>query len=172
MQKIFNDSPKRIIYDPPRPMMNEDIRHAVAVRFVQEHPSIQENRGIIELATDIAEMCERRYWLDGYHLAKNLEEHKNWSISAAVVSDLDGVGSLMHQALQAEEKRWAITHNIQPPFAIGTEVSCTHWNGYRGIITGISRQGAARYLVKMPNEANNCRAVVKFEDCWLEESMA
>ena len=161
-----------IIYDPPRPILNDDIKQAAAVNFVREHSNIQDQFDLVDLAFDIAEAHGTSMLMDDYELAKKLEDHFNWQINAQTVASLDDVSVYMRKRLREEERLWVKNHNIQPPFAIGTVVMFQHGGMFAGTITGISEHEPATYLIQKPGEPENCRAVVKFEDCWLWKNKA
>ena len=163
---------QKIIYDPPRPILNDDIKQAAAVNFMKANSNIQDEFDLVDLAFDIAEAHGTSMLMDGYELAKKLEDHFYWQIDAQTVADLDNVSFYMRKQLQQEECLWVKNHNIQPQFAIGTVVVCRHGGILVGTITGISEHEPATYLIQIPGEPENSRAVVKFEDCWLGESMA
>lgn len=79
--------------------------------------------------------------IDGYELAKNLDNYKNWSHT---------------------RKAWASAWNIQPPYPIGTHVT-TRCGG--GVIAGVSDYHAAAYLVKEDGCKQEGRhMVINFED--------
>ncbi len=162
---------QKIIYDPPRPILNDDIKQAAAVNFMKANSNIQDEFDLVDLAFDIAEAHGTSMLMDGYELAKKLEDHFNWQIDAQTVASLDDVSVYMRKRLQEEERLWVKNHNIQPPFAIGTVVVCRHGGILVGTITGIAEHEPAAYLIQIPGEPENSRAVVKFEDCWLGESM-
>ena len=163
---------QKITFDPPRPTLTEDMKQTAAVCFVRAHPHIQDDRDVVDVAYDIAEACATSILMDGYELAKKLEVRFYWHIDAQTVSNLDEVSFYMHGQLRYEESLWVKTHNIQPPFAIGTEVVCRHGHICKGTITGVSEHEHAAYLIQIPGEPENNRAIVKFEDCWMEESAA
>ena len=161
---------QKIIYDPPRPILNDDIKQAAAVSFVRAHSNIQDEFDLVDLAFDIAEAHTTSMLMDGYELAKKLEDRFDWQIDAQTVADLDDVSVYMRKQLQHEERLWVKNHNIQPQFAIGTAVVCRYGHICSGTITGVSEHEPATYLIQIPGEPENSRAIVKFEDCWLEES--
>lgn len=107
-------------------------------------------------ASDIA--SSYRQGMDGYELAKELESHHWWEISADDVGDLDTMGTYVSEIHKAVCIEWAAANNIQPPLPIGTTIK-------RGVIAGLCEHEPATYLVRQHGETNDKRfLLVKFED--------
>ena len=107
-------------------------------------------------ASDIA--SSYRHGMDGYELAKELESHHWWEISADDVGDLDTMGTYVREVHKAACVEWAATNNIQPPLPIGTMIK-------RGVIAGLCEHEPATYLIRQHGETNDKRfLLVKFED--------
>lgn len=128
-----------------------------------------------EMVADVArKMCEREGWLtgseaddiarvyrqgmDGYAIAKALDDSCYWDCDTSIVEALD---NLDHDVRDAHRKlciAWANDNNIQPPLPIGTQITI-------GEITGIYEHDAAYYLVRATGETSDKRRLlVRFED--------
>lgn len=102
-----------------------------------------------------------RPYMNGYAIAKELEDKRGWSITASDVEVLDSfeidVRELHRQACIA----WEREHAVKPPFPIGTVI-------LQGQITGISDREPATYLVKEHGLIDGrSRLLIKFEDAKL-----
>lgn len=98
-----------------------------------------------------------RSHMDGYELAKNLESHCFWDISANDVAELDEVDSAVREIHRKACLKWAKDQNIQPPLPIGTMTT-------QGEIVGIYKHDAACYLVHEPGTPKSRHLIVEFED--------
>lgn len=127
-----------------------------------------------ELVADVARnMCERcwitgseaddiarvyRQGMDGYAIAKALDDDCGWDCDTSMVEALDNFD---HDVCGAHRKlcmAWASENNIQPPLPIGTQITI-------GEITGIYAHDAAYYEVRVTGETNDKRRrLVRFED--------
>ena len=74
------------------------------------------------------------YWLDGYHLAKDLENYCHWNIDEEVVMTLSEMYGLRLSEKERCEKEWVAQTNPQPAFSVGDEVSFE--SAREGIQTG------------------------------------
>lgn len=107
-------------------------------------------------AADIARVYHIH--MDGYELAKGLEESCSWRISVMDVDALDGMDTEVRELHRAACKVWSQEHNIQPPLPIGTMTT-------KGEITGIYEHDAACYLIREIGETSDSRKlIVRFED--------
>lgn len=113
---------------------------------------------------DIAECYS--YPMDGYKLAKALEQKFCWDIRVEDVSDLDAMDCAVHAKLEDAEKEWAVRENITPKLQPGTAISC-------GVIAGVSSYGVAMYRVKEHGCTNpNRYLLVRFEDAEAEHNIS
>lgn len=104
--------------------------------------------------------------MDGYELAKDLENYCCWEVSRQQLDELDEVEGNVNVLLLAAEKRWAEENNIQPPFPIGAMTTI-------GVITDVFEYRPATYLIKVHGQIDSpisrSRRVVKFEDVVLAD---
>ena len=99
-----------------------------------------------------------RSGMDGYELAKTLDNYHGWMPTADDVESLDCFGGEVREAHRQACIAWARDNSIQPPLPIGTMTT-------RGEITGVSDHDGATYLIR----ENGCtqegrRLLVRFED--------
>lgn len=110
--------------------------------------------------------CARRD-MDGYALAKALDDDCFWDCNFALAEALDSFSSMVDHEIRAAEKAWAERNDIKPPLAIHTRVK---WReGPAGEITDIYEHGAAKYLIKVDGDPDaapprHVRRIVNFED--------
>ena len=96
--------------------------------------------------------------MDGYELAKALDNDCGWSPTAQDVDTLDGFRHEVREAHRRACIAWARDNNVQPPLPVGTMTT-------RGEITGISEYDGATYLIKeIGCKDEERRLLVKFED--------
>lgn len=101
--------------------------------------------------------------MDGYELAKELDNELGCEICTNDVDMLDEMQHLVDQHLLKLEKEWFAANNIQPPYSVGTVINY-------GTITGIYERRPATYEVKEPDCANpNRHLLVLWEDARLAE---
>lgn len=125
---------------PPRPTLTQEM-------ILEAARSVAEAIGTPE-AEDIA-----RYFspgMDGYRLARELEENALRDITMEDVEALDAMDEQTRSILARAERQWEAEHNIRPPLPTGARI---RWADHTGTITGIYLYGAARYLVKSHSEA-------------------
>lgn len=113
-----------------------------------------------ELADDIMKASDWNRHMDGYELARELENKCYWSPDASMVEDLDSFSSRCDRRLEAAEKTWATENPMEPPFPVGTQVK-HHWGA--GVIAAISKYRPFTYNVTIPDKPS-AFALVKFED--------
>lgn len=112
-------------------------------------------------AADIAKVG--RLHIDGYELAKSLDDRCYWDCNLMMADDLDAFSSLADDKIKAAQREWAERNNVQPPYPIGTRVKTKR--GELGVIDEVYSHGVAQYLVKMDNETRpTCRSILAFED--------
>lgn len=134
-----------------RPKLNPELIAATAAAFCER------NGWSAGQATDLAQVCRGEY-MDGYELAKALDEICGWSPTAQDVETLDNFGLELREALRHKRIAWARDNNIQPPLPVGTMTT-------RGEITGIYEQDGACYEIRKAGDSNPTRRyIVPFED--------
>ena len=124
-----------------------------------------------QACTDIAQQGASRLYVDGYQLAKDLEENCEWECNLQIAKILDGYGAAARKQIDAAEKDWAARTDPQPPYPIGQRVKIS--NTEAGEITAIYKYGTAEYEVKIDGDANalpphNSRRIILFEDAKAE----
>lgn len=108
----------------------------------------------------IAQAYERH--MDGYALAKQLDDMHYCDITTRDVEELDAMDSLVRQALERAEKEWVEREGITPKLAVGTEIK-------QGVIAGVSEYSPARYKVKERGCTRDGRhLLIRFEDAEAE----
>lgn len=147
------------VQPPPAPSRTPKLVLAAVLDYVTRH-KLWGDTPAEDVAEQIAE--ELAPGMDGYELAKALDENQFWDISTEDVQDLDGVGGAVRESLRQARKQWALEWNIQPQHPIGTRVKF-----YRGtgVIAGVSEYEGAVYLVKKDGCTQEGRhSLVNFED--------
>lgn len=160
-------------FNPPRPTANYEIKLAAAYAFLKEHPYIQDGmdeQDTLDLLADDLAMHSHES-IDGYALAKNLEDAYHWEdIGAETVSQLDDFGSYIRTELLKAETKWATENHIEPPYPVGSRVQ--FFRGcelMQGVITEIDQHFPACYQIKTDHSSDNCRSIIKFEHVRLPE---
>lgn len=98
--------------------------------------------------------------MDGYELAKKLEDYAHWDITLMDVETLDCMDSTVDELHRKVLLEWVKENDIKPPLPIGTMTT-------KGEITGINEYSAAKYEIKEPDQDDNIchrRLLVDFED--------
>lgn len=103
-----------------------------------------------------------RQHMDGYELAKALDDYAHWDCCFEMVEILNGFGWAVSSQIDRAEKDWAKLTSPQPPHPMGTRVKL--FRDERGTIDGIYDHGAAKYLVKVDGAPGNGRRIINFED--------
>jgi len=107
-------------------------------------------------ADDIAE-CYHDH-IDGYELAKKLENDCCWDISVDMIDSLDCMHSVVESKHDKILKQWIVDENIAPPFKNETEIK-------EGIIKGVCEYKPAYFMVKENGCDNPSRhLLIKFEN--------
>jgi hypothetical protein len=120
-------------------------------------------------AADIAKVGRRH--IDGYELAKALDDRCYWDCNLMMADDLDAFSSLADDRIKAAQREWADRNNVQPPYPIGTKVK--NKRGEVGVLDEVYSHGVAQYLVKMDDEKRpTCRSILFFEDVMPVEAAA
>jgi len=96
--------------------------------------------------------------IDGYELAKKLEEKYDWIIDLQVIEELEELQWKVESIHKKVCMQWVIDSDIKPPLEIGTAIK-------EGIIKGIYDHGAAMYTVTKYGETmKNRHQIIKFEN--------
>jgi hypothetical protein len=96
--------------------------------------------------------------MDGYELARELENECCWSPTAHDVETLDDLSSELREALRQARIAWARDNNVQPPLPVGTITT-------QGEITGIYAHDGACYEIRKTGDTDPTRRyIVRFED--------
>ena len=107
-------------------------------------------------AEDIADCYY--HWIDGYELAKELENNHSWSIEASMIEELDNIQYEVDSLHKEVCMQWVVDEDIKPPLKIGTAIK-------GGIIKGIYQHDAAMYTVTKYGETmKNRHLIIKFEN--------
>lgn len=125
------------------------------------------------VATVAASFCTRRGWdadqaadiarvyranMDGYELAKELDNRCGWMPTAQDVDALDSFSDRVRKAHREVCIAWARDNNVQPPLPVGAMTT-------RGEITGIYKHDAACYEIRESGDQDSARRlIVRFED--------
>jgi hypothetical protein len=152
------------VQPPPPPAFGKAEAIKELVRFI-EVAGYWDDQPAEQSATDIA-----KHWrpgMDGYELAKDLENHEGWCINSQDVEELDSIDSVIRSAKTAARKDWAKAWNIQPPHPVGAKVKTSRGNG---VIAGVCEYEGATYLIKEDGCKQEGRhMLIKFEDVVLVE---
>lgn len=119
----------------------------------QKAEAIQSVAAIVDIPANRIALAYRQY-MDGYRLARELDESGNMEMSD--IEALDTVGSLIDDARRNLEKKWAEDTNPQPPFPIGTRLTVPSMRGgsESGVIAGLYEYEPAKYKVKIDGETD------------------
>lgn len=109
--------------------------------------------------------------MDGYELAKTLDDRCYWSCDLVMAEALDGYSSAARKQLDAAQKAWFEAEQPTPPVEPGQRVEFK-WGGKRhtGIVGAVYPHGVAQFTVKVDGDeagdgASQSRAIVNWEDC-------
>ena len=142
---------------PPAPKRSQEMVQAAVEAYIKRHDFDwgDPDQSAFEIS---------RHWspgIDGYELAKLLDDYEGWAITVDDVNELDCISSVVWQAEEDARKEWAAKWNIQPPLPIGTKLK-------QGEVVGVSEHRAACYNVKEVGCTREGRyLIVKFEDAAL-----
>ena len=119
-----------------------------------------------EHVADIVEVYNHSWRMDGYEIAKALDDEFHWHIDMDAVVELDGIGSLIEHLHREACRQWVQENDIQPPYPVGSQLT-------KGVVTGISDFLPAYYLVQPPDDADSSgRLLIRFEDAVLAVAVA
>lgn len=163
-----NECQEAPMFNPPRPTLTPGMIKAAAEKLVGQPFFPLDDIGVSkEKAIDHLAGCYRRH-MDGYELAKELDDNHGWRINSMLVDELDSMSCLVSDMVAEAERAWVRECNIQPTLPVGTELDI-------GVITGIAdHHSPGCYLVKLygdgPDEQTGFRRrVVRYEDAKLKE---
>lgn len=144
-------------FTPPPPMICEDIIKRAAREFYADN-ELEAFGEVEQVAEDLCTQFHPH--IDGYDLAKRLEDHRGWvGIDAITVETLDNFECEVSELLREERKKWATDNNIKPPYPVGTRIT-------KGTIHSLYEHDAATYLVTPADYCTNSNhhLLVRFED--------
>lgn len=151
--------------------LSEEDRRSVAAEFVDDiiktHSEKMPDRSTA--VDDIAKYADCH--MDGYEIAKRLDDTYHWDCDLELAEDLDGWGHCYSEKLRERQKEWAATADLGAPFEPGTRVTAI-WgrDTYTGKIKEVYEFGPAQYVVEIDGRNNNGGgAVVDFENVTLLE---
>lgn len=133
--------------------------------------SEQENRGWSE--KHIKAVVESYYMdINGYELAKRLDDDYGWDVDAELVGQLDELTSYVREAHKEAQEEWVKANNITPKFNAGDRVCFMGaFSKVTGTIDGIYEHMPARYIFKEDGRLSDShRLIVPFEDVELLET--
>lgn len=134
---------------PPRPTVTDEMVREAAVKILTRARCSEDPDDLV---------VAYHPNMDGYELAKELDQHFGWDVDAALVETLDGMHWAVRELHEAACKQWVAEWNIQPPLPDGAEIT-------RGFIHKVCPHSAACYQVKQHGCAQEGRfLIVKFED--------
>lgn len=157
---------------PKRPIILTDEMKQRAARQVAEalrkFGHIEESQ-IDDSVRDIARVGYAH--MDGYQLAKALDERCYWDCDMSMLDELDTWSSAAKLEIKAAQQKWVEDNKIEPPFPVGTRV-IARWGGedHTGTIDEVYAHGVAQYAVKVDNDSDPTRRIiVDFEDARAEQ---
>lgn len=157
--------------------LTDEMRLAAALETAKDlQRDCHDFRGedINELAKQIASEAHHEH-MDGYELAKRLDDHCYWQPDTMMVEALDNWSSNARRELDRAQKAWREATNPQPAFKVGDRVKLK--DGSTGEVTDADyKYGIAQYLVKIDGdplaETSERRRIVNYEDAAPEEARA
>lgn len=155
----------------PRPhQLTDTLRMKIARELAQklfDEDLINGEESIIPCANDISNNA--LISMDGYELARGLEERCGWIPTLEIAQILDNYGDVARNAIDDLQKDWVIRNNIQPPYSVGTRVVVKRgWDDRCGFIVEIFEHGPAKYIVRLDGQSATTGAIVNFEDVTTE----
>lgn len=156
----------------PRPTrLTEDMKLAAAAELVgdlikEHHLDEQQRAGAI---ADIARHASSS--MDGYEIAKTLDDRCYWSCDLEMAEALDGYSHIAHKHLAAAQLAWFEAEKPTAPAEPGQRIEFK-WGGkaHTGTVDEIYAHGAAQFTVKVDGDeaadtSSQRRAIVNWEDC-------
>lgn len=162
-----NECQEAPMFNPPRPTLDPEMIKAAAEKLVSQPYFPLDDIGVSKGEAIEHLACCYRHHMDGYELAKELDDQHGWQIGSMLVCELDAMSGIVSDIVEEAERNWVKECNIQPPLPVGAELDA-------GVITGICDHRPACYLVKMhgdgPDEqTGHRRRIIQFEDARLKE---
>jgi polyhydroxyalkanoate synthesis regulator phasin len=152
----------------PRPTILTPKLAAIAAQSVVEDLVKDGHIKPEEAGDSVSDIAKHgRQNMDGYELAKTLDDRAYWDCDFQMCEILDGFGWAARAAIEQAQKEWFTRTSPNPPFEIGARVKLRR--GETGIIDAIYEHGPAQYCVKIDGderseEPTNSRRIVNFED--------
>ena len=110
------------------------------------------------------------YPMNGYELAKALDDRYGWRIERRMLDDLDRMDMEVLDIHQRVCWEWIQVYKITPPLPIGTLIAITHSNIKTGTIDHISKHSPATYAVKITGcQEEGSFRLIQFEDAVVAE---
>ena len=140
---------------PPRPKALDRAEELQAALEIVGTLGLSDPPG--ELAADIVDAASSlggaRAHIDGYALARALEQDCGWSPDTGIVEALDGYGTCYRSRLEAKQRDWAEAHDIRPPLPDGTRVRLRRGGKpATGTIGAVHPHGPAQYEVAIDGD--------------------
>lgn len=111
--------------------------------------------------------------MDGYELAKVLDDRCMWSCDLGMAEALDGYSAAARKQLEIAQKAWFETEQPAQPAEAGQRIAFK-WGGqqHTGTVGEVWAHGVAQFAVKvdgddMADASSQRRAIVDWEDCRL-----
>lgn len=152
----------------PRPKTaTRDMRRAAAEKTVEElirHGHLTESERQDSIET-LAKTGERH--LDGYQIAKSLDDRYGWDCNLEMAEDLDTFAQYLDDEIKKAEKEWFERVKPQPPYPNGSRVA--FGRSSTGTIAEVYEYGVAKYAIKVDGDPeadteSRRRSIVNFED--------
>ena len=150
-------------------MLTDTMRMAAALKVAahvkrDRHDFRQES--LDSLARDIARVGRYDH-LDGYEMAKRLDQECGWSPDSMMVEALDTWSVEARAEIRNAQKDWRDETNPQPSFALGDRVRIR--GDHTGEVTEVEYEhGVAQCLVKVDGDlqadTHQSRRIVNWED--------
>ena len=110
-----------------------------------------------EIIADLLEVTRFDRTVDGYQIARTLENSKHWECDLQIAECLDRFSDLCSEALRQAEWRWAVENPMKQSFPTGHPVSTAYGDGR---IDSIYDRGAHKYVVQVGDR----KLIIPFED--------
>lgn len=114
-----------------------------------------------EIAADLLKAITKSFPMDGYAIAKSLEDYCGWDPDAALVEILDGASWEVDGARDGLIAEWVLQNNVIVPFAVGDQVASPKGVG---MVTEVNAL-LAKVNVHTPDQKPNSAWVFDAEQC-------
>lgn len=139
--------------ETPRPKKSDrSILQLVAAKLakeVNEWADDEENENTEKHMIEVLEDCF--YDLDGYKMAKRLEDDYGYDCDAGLVNILDNADNLVRHHLSEATKKWVTENSIKPKFEVGQPVIVKHKDKDVAGTVGKIMDATAEYVVNCPS---------------------